>query len=163
MLKSISTFCVVSIGILFLGCSEPDDRMANNPPVLYVEDVDAEMNAAISTAKKTLPFFEKNWQTMESDGVSVKFAVPTSDGELEHIWFTPTSFNGNEVTGRCANDPVKVPSLKLGDIRTVSRDDVSDWMIIVGNRCFGGYTIRVLSQREPGAAPPLEFVDPTQD
>jgi uncharacterized protein YegJ (DUF2314 family) len=161
--KSKSIVSLLYIAILTLGCSEPDDRTASNPPVLYVEDVDAEMNDAISTAKKTLSFFEKNWQTMESDGVSVKFAIPTSDGELEHIWFTPTAFNGNEVTGRCANDPVKVPSLKLGDIRTVSRDDVSDWMIVIGNRCFGGYTIRVLAQREPGAAPPLEFVDPTQD
>ena len=149
--------------ILLGGCLEPRERDSSGPPILNVEEDDAEMNAAIAAAKKTLPFFEKNWQTMESDGFSVKFALPTSDGELEHIWFSPTSFNGNDVTGECANDPVKVPGLKLGDVRTVSRDSVSDWMIVVGNRCFGGYTIRVLASRQPGSAPPFEFVDPPLD
>ena len=66
----------------------------------------------------------------------------------------------HEITGECANDPEKIPGLKLGDVRTVTRNDVSDWMIVVGNKCFGGYTIRVLAERDPDAAPPLEFVDP---
>ncbi|MEM9660436.1 MAG: DUF2314 domain-containing protein [Planctomycetota bacterium] len=53
--------------------------------------------------------------------------------------------------------------LNLGDTRTVARNDVTDWMIVVGNKCFGGYTIRVLAKRDPSAAPPLEFVDPPND
>ena len=163
MFRMISTAVVLSTIVLLGGCFDPRDQEPNSPPIVNVESDDAEMNIAIATAKKTFPFFEENWQTMESDGCSIKFALPTSAGELEHIWFSPTSINGNEVTGKCANDPVNIPGLKLGDLRTVTRNDVSDWMIVVGKRCFGGYTIRVLTQREPGVAPPLEFVDPPQD
>lgn len=117
------------------------------------------MFAAINTAKETLGFFEKNWKTMENDGYSLKFALPTPDGELEHIWFSPTRIQGDRITGECANDPVSIPGLKIGDTRTVTREDISDWMILVGNKCFGGYTIRVLAKRDPDAAPPLEFAD----
>lgn len=66
---------------------------------------------------------------------------------------------GDKIIGKCANDPVDVPGLGMGDIRKVTRADVSDWMIVVGNQCYGGYTIRVLAKRDPDAVPPLEFVD----
>jgi uncharacterized protein YegJ (DUF2314 family) len=151
------------MSILFLGCKDSTDLDSVAHTVINVEKDDPEMIAAIETAKRTFSFFEGNWKTMESDGYSLKFAIPTSDGELEHIWFSPTKIDGNKITGECANDPVKVPGLKLGDIRTVTRDDVSDWMIVVGKKCFGGYTIRVLAQRDPQAAPPLEFADPPKD
>ncbi|CAD75675.1 YegJ family protein [Rhodopirellula baltica] len=151
---------VLSTLIAVCGCSESPIADSSVPPVVSIEDDDSEMNAAIAKAQETLSFFENNWKTMDSDGYSLKFAMPTSGGELEHIWFSPIKFEGDEITGECANDPEDIPNLKLGDVRTVTRNDVSDWMIIVGKKCYGGYTIRVLSEREPDVAPPLEFVDP---
>ena len=148
---------------LILGCSNSAGESDSAPGVINVEVNDADMNAAMETALGTFSFFEENWQTMENDGYSLKFALPTTDGEVEHIWFSPTSIQGDKITGECANDPVKVAGLKLGGIRTVARDDISDWMIIVGNQCYGGYTIRVLAKRDPDAAPPLEFMDPPSD
>ena len=163
MNKSLLTASFLLSLALFVGCSESTDRGAPAYGVVKIEDNDAEMNAAIDSAKDTLEFFEKNWQTMESDGCSLKFAMPTKNGKIEHIWFSPIKIQGNRITGECANDPANIPDLKNGDIRTVSRGDVSDWMIIVGGKCFGGYTIRVLANRNPGAAPPLEFVDPPEN
>jgi uncharacterized protein YegJ (DUF2314 family) len=145
---------------IICGCNRPSDDNRSTPGVVNVEDDDPEMIAAIKTAKETFGFFESNWETMESDGCSLKLALTTSDGGLEHIWFSPTSIQGNEITGECANDPVNVPGLKFGDTRTVTRNDLSDWMIVVGNKCYGGYTIRVLAKRDPEGAPPLEFMDP---
>ena len=146
--------------ILLCGCGDSTNRDFAASPVVNIED-DPAMIAAIETAKKTLVFFENNWRTMKSDGYSLKFALPTTDGELEHIWFSPTEIQGDKITGECANNPVKIPGLKAGDTRTVNRSDVSDWMIVVGNRCYGGYTIRVLTERDPAAASPLEFIAPS--
>ena len=117
------------------------------------------MNKAIETAKSTFNQFLKNWETMPGSSVSVKFGVPTSDDSIEHIWFQPTEITETSITGICGNDPANVPDLKLGDQRTFKRSEMSDWMILVGNKCYGGYTIRVLSKMEPENAPPFEFVD----
>lgn len=160
MSKGLLSSSILLVSVLFYGCGDSIDGDFAARPVVNVEDDDAEMVEAIETAKKTLVFFENNWRTMKNDGYSLKFALPTNDGGLEHIWFSPSKIEGKKITGKCANDPVSVPGLKFGDIRTVNRSDVSDWMIVVGNKCFGGYTIRVLADRDPAAAPPLEFVDP---
>lgn len=145
--------------VAITACDGPSEQASPEPSVSRIESSDAEITAAIQKAKATFTFFEKNWQSMESDGYSVKFALPNSVGELEHIWFTPTKIDGDSITGECANDPRDIPGLAFGDIRTVTRDQVSDWMIIVGKKCYGGYTIRVLSQRQEGPMPELEFVD----
>lgn len=163
MTKDILTVSLLLAIVLFMGCDGSTGGGPAPSGVVNIEDDDAEMNAAIDTAKNTFEFFEKNWQTMESDGYSLKFALPTTDGELEHIWFSPTKIQGDRITGECANAPANIPDLKIGDVRTVSRNDISDWMIVVGNRCFGGYTIRVLASRDPDAAPPLQFVDPPEN
>ena len=117
------------------------------------------MNAAIETARQTFPQFLKSWKSMPSDGVSVKVGLPTSDDDIEHIWFEPITITDTDVIGICGNDPNKIPNLKLGDRRKFSRSEVSDWMILVGDKCYGGYTVRVLSQMEPENAPPFTFLD----
>ena len=128
--------------------------------VVSVEDDDPEMINAIATAQQTFNFFEENWRTMDCDGHSLKFAMKTSDGGIEYIWFNPIQIEDDKITGRCANHPVNIPNLSVGDTRTVPRSDVSDWMIVKGKKCYGGYTIRVLAKRKPDVAPPLEFIDP---
>jgi len=139
----------------FVSCSSS----TVSDPVINVEDSDQAMNAAISTARQTFPQFLANWQTKPNDGASIKFGVPASDGSLEHIWFEPTNITETEITGVCGNDPAQVPGLKLGDTRTFKRSELSDWMILDGTKCYGGYTIQVLVKMEPENAPPLEFVE----
>ena len=150
---------VLLVTIVFYGCTDSAIPNSSGPGVVNVEEDDIEMNAATAKAKETLSLFEENWQTMNSDGYSLKFSLPTSNGELEHIWFSPTQIEGDKFTGECANNPVNIPGLSIGDTRTVSRNQVSDWMIVVGRKCFGGYTIRVLAERDPKNAPPFEFAD----
>ncbi len=145
-----------------MGCSESPNSSSGGIGVIDVAGDDADMNAAIAKAQETFDFFEANWETMDSDGYSVKFALPTADGQFEHIWFSPTKIAGNQVTGECANDPRGIPELKLGDVKTVDRSAVTDWMIVQGNKCYGGYTIRVLSKQSPEAVPNFTFVDPPE-
>lgn len=162
MINQLLAAAVMLTFVMMSGCNSPTGDSSSTPGVVQVEGDDPEMRAAIATAKETLGFFEQNWKTMKNDGYSLKFALPASNGELEHIWFSPTEIHGDRITGECANDPVAIPGLKIGDTRTVTRDDVSDWMILVGNQCFGGYTVRVLAKRDPDAAPPFEFRDPPE-
>jgi uncharacterized protein YegJ (DUF2314 family) len=161
--KLLPTVLLLFAMLASFGCDKSANDKALDRGVVNVKDDDPEMNAAIKTAQQTFPFFEENWQTMKNDGCSLKFAIPSSDGGEEHIWFSPTKIEGDKITGECGNDPLLVPGLKLGDVRTVNRSDISDWMIMVGNKCYGGYTIRVLAKQHPEAAPPFEYVDPPKD
>lgn len=145
------------------GCSPSSDDSSASTGVFQVGTEDPEMVAAIEKAQKTFGYFEQNWKNPVNDGCSLKFALPTSNGELEHIWFSPTSIEGDQVTGVCNNEPVYIPDLSYGDTRTVTRDDITDWTIMIGNTCYGGYTIRVLKERNPDALPPIEFEDPPEE
>ena len=160
--ESIAVLLTLIVALV-LGCNNSNGSGSGVRSVVTVADDDPEMVAAIKDAKGTLGFFEKNWKTMKSDGYSLKFALPTTEGGLEHIWFSPTKIQDDKIVGVCANEPGKIAGLKLGDTRTVSRNDISDWMIVVGTQCYGGYTIRVLAKRDPAAAPPLSFLDPPKN
>ena len=144
----------VSLALLLAlatGCGSP------NPAVLNVDENDTAMNEAIAKAGQTFGFFVENWQTMKSDSAAFKIHVKIDDG-AEHIWFSPVSVYQDQLVGICANEPVNIAGLKMGEQRTFSRDDLSDWMILDGNQCHGGYTIEVMSKLSPKDAPPFEFV-----
>ncbi len=91
MYKAMSGIALLPLVMMFGGCLDSGKDEAQGRPVVNIDDDDPEMNAAIATAKKTLPYFESHWNVLESDGYSLKFAMPAADGELEHIWFTPLS------------------------------------------------------------------------
>jgi uncharacterized protein YegJ (DUF2314 family) len=117
------------------------------------------MNAAIEQAKATLNLFFENYKAMENVGYSLKFGIGTSDGDIEHIWFNPIEVDGDKIKAQCANVPKDIPDLKVGDVRDLNRDQITDWMIVSGNKCYGGYTIRVLAERDPKSVPPFQYAD----
>lgn len=144
---------IFTVLILF-SCNNIDD-----PSIISVHREDQEMNAAIKKAKATLHLFFKNYKTMENVGYSLKFGLKTSGGDIEHIWFNPLEVDGDTIIAECVNDPEDIFDLKLGDVRELKRDQITDWMIVSGNKCYGGYTIRVLSDRNPKNAPSFQYVD----
>ena len=151
---------LIAVCVVTFGCGDPTIRgPVSGDPVVNVDDSNVEMNQAIDTARETFPQFVDNWKSMPADGVSVKFGMATRDGGVEHIWFEPIKITETEITGTCGNDPVNIAGLKLGDVRTFDRSELTDWMILVGAECYGGYTVRVLVKMEPENAPPLKFVD----
>jgi uncharacterized protein YegJ (DUF2314 family) len=153
-------FLLVLAITLSAGCGGDASSSDKQLEVVQFDGDDREMNDAMVEARRTFDFFQQNWKTMENDGYSLKFALETPDDGLEYIWFSPLTIEGDKITGECANHPEEVANLKLGDKRTVTRDRISDWMIVVGDQCYGGYTIRVISKRDPNATPPMNFVDP---
>ena len=151
----LPVFVLAAICMVSLGCSDT----SVSDPVVHVDESNAEMNKAMETARQTFDKFLDNWDKLPSDNVGVKFGLPTRDGGVEHIWFEPSEITDTEITGTCGNDPAKVAGLKYGDTRTFKRSELTDWMILVGDKCYGGYTIRVLVKMEPENAPPMTFAD----
>lgn len=145
---------VLSVACLVLGCGS-SDRAQDDSNFVQVDENDEAMNAAIEKGKATFDFFKENWQTMENDGYSVKFGLPTTTDELEYIWFNPLEINDGVIRAECANKPIDIPGLNYQDVRELSEDQVADWMIIVGDKCYGGCTIAAMSQF---AAPPAGWV-----
>lgn len=149
-----STLCI------HVGC---DHQPSRSDGVVAVEGTDQAMVAAIAKANATFGQFEKHWKRADESGIGVKFAMDTDSGGVEHIWFTPTKVEAERITANCGNDPVEISGLQFGDQRIFDRSKISDWMIMENGQCYGGYTIRVLVERQPENAPPFEFADYPQD
>ena len=145
---------IIPITILLFSCGNND-----NPPVIDVDSENQQMNTAIEKAKETLNQFFANYKKIENDGYSLKFGLETSDGGIEHIWFNPLEVKGETIKAECANEPRDIPDLKLGDIIDLKREQITDWMIVTGNKCYGGYTVRVLAEIDPENAPPFVYAD----
>ena len=145
---------LLSTALFLLSCGNNDKAQ-----VISIDAKDQQMNTAIEKAKATLNLFFENYKTMENVGYSLKFGLTTSNGSMEHIWFNPIEVDGDTITAECANAPRNIPGLKMGDVRDLKRDQITDWMIVSGNRCYGGYTLRVLAQRYPDNAPAFQYMD----
>jgi uncharacterized protein YegJ (DUF2314 family) len=107
---------------------------------------DAEMNAAIAAARKTLPVF---WKHLEAhpemaEDHSLKVAMPVDGGGREHIWVGHIQAQGGKITGQLANAPDSLPGLKLGSPVSFTQDQISDWSYTKGGKLYGHYTTRIV-------------------
>lgn len=120
--------------------------------VIYAEESDAELNAAMKAARESLPVF---WSHFEKQGPDVgpfllKVALPTKDESLEHIWMLVTE-RGEKITGTLVNKPVNIAGVSQGSKVTVTPQQVSDWTYIRGGIAYGQFTNRVLAKQLDGA------------
>lgn len=114
-------------------------------PVIVAEDRGA-MDKAIVEARAT-------WNRAESffrggGELSAKFPFTVPAGGHEHIWITVTGIDGERVTGRIANDPVRVPDLKINQAVECRLAELSDWLYVRDGKMVGGYTVKVLDEQE---------------
>lgn len=161
MRVAVTGVVLAGITLLYLATRQTKNTNIIGKPdvVVDVSASDREMQEAIEMAKRTYPKFLENWKSTKNQGYSLKFAVRTPTGGTEHIWFNPLTIDGDVIEAVCANDPRDVPGLKSGDRRELNRADLSDWMIMLKGKCYGGYTARVLAKRDPSQNPPFEFAD----
>ena len=50
---------------------------------------------------------------------------------------------GNRFQGRIDNQPRKIQGLKLGQLVSINRNEISDWLYVDHGKLVGGYTVRV--------------------
>lgn len=121
------------------------------PDMVYVPNEDERMNWAIEKAKLTLWYFEESLKNPQQHQSYFSVKVLIIDGDNgEHIWLTDPHFDdeGN-LYGTVGNEPVDVKTVKLDQMIGISRDQISDWMIIEDGRLIGGYTIRAIRDGIP--------------
>ena len=154
-------FGKLSLAVLVLGAGacQKQEAESGKDNIVHVADDDAQRQAAVKTAKDTWPFFKNNWKSIPKVRYSLKFELPTSrPGDYEVIWFTPLTIEGDIIRARCANEPADIPGLKLHDLRELNVRDLQDWMLIDGDKCYGGYTIEALEAKGEIPKSPLRFM-----
>ena len=120
--------------------------------VVRVDADDPEMNAAIQSARATLPEFLRRLQSPPKSQEAVSLKVRLTEGDqVEHVWLSDVQLDGTDFVGRIANDVVYLSHRSIGDQVRVNQDDISDWMAIDNGRLVGGTTIRLLRNRMPSS------------
>jgi uncharacterized protein YegJ (DUF2314 family) len=122
--------------------------MAGDPTWDFTSD-DAEMNAAIAEAQRTMPIFvakldetDLNTQTM-----LLKVGLPFGNDGYEHIWCQVISRDGDTYEAVISNDPVYIDA-KQYDPVTIKQAQVSDWTYWnKDGKMEGAYTLRVMLPR----------------
>lgn len=124
---------------------------ATAPAIDYAGD-DAEMNAAMAEARRTLPIF---WKLFDSDPVvsgSAKVKMTFTDpatGGLEHLWIRDIRREGGLIKGVVDNQPTGRVGVNKEDPVTIVPARISDWRYIRNGRLYGSYTTRVMVPRLP--------------
>jgi uncharacterized protein YegJ (DUF2314 family) len=113
-----------------------------NDNVVAFNTQDKSMNAAKEYGRKTLPRFLKMLANGDAGTYSVKFPL-TQNGATEHIWLQVDDCQNDTFAGRLADVPVNGTKYRMGDVMTVAKSDVEDWMIRDGDAIWGAYTARV--------------------
>lgn len=153
------------LGTALVGCgSKTNDAVlrAGRDRVIAVKGTDAEMNAAVAKAKANLGSFISALQRPTPTQRYFAVKVPFRErGQTEHMWVTKLSYDSKKQTfrGILSNAPNLVHNVKQGQIVSVKRSEVSDWVYADGknargeDKLFGAYTSAVLEARERKLAP----------
>lgn len=147
------TLCLISlVGIALSGCGPKDEMKTvyrpGESPVASVKDSDPEMNAARAKAASELPHFIAELGNPKGREFFIKVALNTADGGLEHIWADQVEYKDGKFKGKLANTPLDLPGRKMGDPVEATKENISDWMIMDGEKMEGGYTSKLLQERQ---------------
>ncbi|RKF03999.1 uncharacterized protein YegJ (DUF2314 family) [Tenacibaculum lutimaris] len=63
---------------------------------------------------------------------------------IEHMWINNINFDGEIITGELVNSPNRLTNIKNGDFVTRKIKEISDWMISIQGKTYGGFTIQVM-------------------
>lgn len=131
----------VEIPAAKLGASPSAPRVVNDNVVAF-NTQDKSLKAAKEYGRKTLPRFLKKLANGDAGTYSVKFPLK-QNGATEHIWLQVDDYQNYTFAGRLADVPVNGTKYQMGDVMTVAKADVEDWMIRDGDAIWGAYTARV--------------------
>ncbi|MGE3143747.1 MAG: DUF2314 domain-containing protein [Hyphomonadaceae bacterium] len=123
------------------------DGKPDENSVAWVREEDAEMNAAIASARAALPACWAAREAQRGQGFMVKAALRTTTGGIEHIWVDNLRRENSRVTGNLANEPLDLAGMTRGSEVTFGEEEISDWVVFREGRVYGDYTTRVLFVR----------------
>jgi uncharacterized protein YegJ (DUF2314 family) len=118
--------------------------------------MDPDLAAAIREARSTADVAMAKWASGSRQARTrwaVKWAAPTSDGGVEHVWVQPTSWTVHRIEGWLASPPQSPLACGRvqGELVSFPAEALSDWArFSAGSRehpAEGGFSIRVLEAR----------------
>lgn len=118
--------------------------------ITYVQH-DAALQAASEAARARLPALSKAFAAGLAPGeyILVKAPFDTTSGGVEWMWVEVASWQGDVIRGLLKNEPVNVPSLKAGQMVTVSQARLFDYIRqFPDGRQEGNETGRLIQQRQ---------------
>lgn len=152
------TIITLALAVVLVGCgpSNTSPSMSSNSKIVPVESDDAEMNAAMQTARERFPEF---WREVSADYMR---AIPTLDGSMvkayfddpggapeggEHMWVSGVEYDGKIISGELTDTPRHLRSVRAGQQVTFPLERVSDWFYVDGGKAVGAFTVRALRSR----------------
>jgi uncharacterized protein YegJ (DUF2314 family) len=141
--------------VLFLALAlalAPLSAAQESDPVYRYADEDAAMNAAVESARASLPRFIETFRAappaLQTAAFMVKVAMPTPAGTQEHIWIDHLSFGENgSGAGALANEPENLEGKHRGSRVDFETAWISDWSIVAPNGMYRNFTTRVMLPR----------------
>lgn len=131
-MKILIPFCCLALALA--GCSK------HRPETLTSEYDEKAMDIAISTAKSRVEEFIAVLGKRGADSFSVKAPIKDENG-TEHFWITDVVYADGVFAGKIGDEPGIVKVVKFGQEWKVKKEDISDWMYVVGEKIHGGFTI----------------------
>ena len=138
----VAVLCILGIVLVLWFVSRPSQV---HDRVTSVADDDAEMAAAIATARKSIPELLEAIKT-GVDSYSVKVPITDPNG-TEHFWLSEVTYSNGFFSGKNDNDPNTVKSVTFGQQYTANQNAISDWLYVRNHKVTGNYTLRVLLPR----------------
>ncbi len=131
-------------------------RTDEDGPTVAVPPEDAELAAAVERARATVQEARTRWLASSGDDRErwgIKWAAPTADGTIEHLWVVPVTWTRFRVEGRLANQPQRELECgrNAGELVSFPADELSDWVHFLQGRADGpregGFTMELLERR----------------
>ncbi len=113
------------------------------PEFYQVPKNNAAMHLAVQEARKTIKTFIATLRHPGPGQQDFELKKRFVQGDqVEHIWLSDVKIVGNHFEGQIDNQPRKIQGLKLGQVVSVKRNEISDWLYIDNGTLVGGYTVR---------------------
>lgn len=135
------------------GSSKSDKQKQEEQPVYFAKP-DEKMQEATANAISTFKYFwrELYWEHRRIIGahgfamLKVPFTQQNANQEVivEHMWINNIYFDGDEITGELINDPHNLTNVAKGAKVKRSVDEITDWMISMSGKTYGGFTIQAM-------------------
>ncbi len=169
---------LTAITVLLCACTDdsPNDSHPTPPPdtakslwqnendsevvAIPHESDDKELVAAIAEARRTADAARTRWTAASPDERnrwSVKWAAPTANDEVEHVWVQPINWSAFRIEGILLSKPVAelANARTLGEIVSFPIDELTDWLHFTSSNPNptsadpheGGYTVKLLEAR----------------
>lgn len=113
--------------------------------ILFADEQDKDMNAAINKARSTLDSFFSIAENPPEGAGGFKLKVMVSDENgVEHMWFSPFKKIDGGYAGILVNEPGVIKSMQYGKVYAFRRNQITDWGYVLNGKQKGSYTVCVL-------------------